>query len=193
MDAADRRTAVPLPIRAHPLVFGVVLFLASELMLFAAMFAAYFDLRSLAAVWPPSDVRLHSAEAAVGTFVLALSSAAVVGAGVYLRREDIAGARSAIAGAIFLGVAFLAIAVHGWSTASFHISSHAYGSLFYIMTGFHAAHVLAGIVLLTVLLLAVCKPAMRLDDRAGFEAISYYWHFVFIVWLGIWSTIYLIR
>lgn len=182
-----------LPFRAHPLVFGVALFLASELMFFAGLFAAYFDLRSLDPVWPPAGVRLDLVQSSAGTLLLAISSGAMFGMNGALDRRRIGAARVWLGTAIACGIVFLAIALHGWSQNTFTIASNAYGSLFYAMTGFHALHVTVGIVLLIALLFGLRSPAFTADGRAGAEAVSYYWHFVFVVWLGIWGTIYLIR
>jgi len=183
----------PFALRAHPLMFGVVLFLSSELMFFAGLFAAYFDLRSGTAVWPPGDVHLNITESGISTLLLALSSGSALLMTRALSRNRVKLARTFLGAAIVLGIAFLAIAMHGWSTNAFLVGTHAYGSVFYAMTGFHALHVAAGILLLGALFFGVSSPAFRSNHRAGAEAISYYWHFVFIVWLGIWGTIYLIR
>jgi cytochrome c oxidase subunit 3 len=189
----SQRELEPLAIRAHPLVFGVVLFLSSELMLFAAMFAAYYDLRSLSGVWPPTGVRLDLLWSTIGTVLLGLSSGTVLLVGHALNRRRVRATRLWLGATIALGAAFLVIAFRGWSTANFRIDSNAYGSLFYMMTGFHAAHVIVGLILLSALLLGAREPAFIGDRRAGAEGIMYYWHFVFIVWVGIWATIYLVR
>lgn len=182
-----------LAVRGHTLILGVMLFLASELMFFAAWFAAYFDLRGQAKQWPPPGVHLDTAESSAGTALLALSSLFV-----YLAVRDVGAGRPGRARAWLLatigcGVAFLAIAVHGWSKNTFTFATHAYGSVFYGMTGFHAAHVTAGIVLLALLAAGVNRPAFRGANAAGAEAISYYWHFVLVVWLGLWAVIYFVR
>jgi cytochrome c oxidase subunit 3 len=192
--AFDRGTALrPLALRAHPLVFGVVLFLASELMLFAGLFAAYFDLRGETAVWPPSNVVLDASSAGLGTLLLAYSSGAMIMFTRTLTRQQVKTARLWLSTAIVAAVAFLFISIYGWSTNTFGIASHAYGSVFYAMTGLHAIHVAVGILLLCVLFFGLRSPALSANHRAGAEAISYYWHFVFIVWVALWGTIYLIR
>ncbi|MDQ2679508.1 MAG: cytochrome c oxidase subunit 3 [Candidatus Eremiobacteraeota bacterium] len=183
----------PLALRAHPLVFGVVIFLASELMFFAGLFAAYYDLRSQTLHWPPADVHLNLLESGIGTLLLALSSGAMLLVSRAFSKQDTKAARTWTGVAAVLGVLFLAIAMHGWSKNTFGVASHAYGSVFYTMTGFHALHVLVGVGLLCALFFGLRSSALRANNRAGAEAIIYYWHFVFIVWLGIWGTIYLIR
>lgn len=189
----DRRS---FPIRAHPLVFGVVIFLASELMFFAALFAAYYDLRNQtlgAGSWPPAGVHLDVLDSSIGTFLLFLSSMLALLMTRALDRDRIKAAHGWLFGAIACGAAFVALSLYGYSRNTFTISSSAYGSLYYTMTGFHLLHVIAGVILLVGMYLGLRSPALRANHRAGAEAISYYWHFVFVVWVGIWGSIYLIR
>lgn len=182
-----------LPIRAHPLVFGVVLFLASELMFFAALFAAYYELRAGRAQWPPPMVHLDVAEAGFGTFLLFAASAVMVLATRAMDRSRYAAARWWTLCAIVAAAGFVAIALHGYTRNTFTIATNAYGSIYYTMTGFHLLHVVAGIGILTALLVGMRSPALLVDRRAGAEAMTYYWHFVFVVWLGIFATVYFVR
>jgi cytochrome c oxidase subunit 3 len=184
-----------LPIRAHPLVFGVVIFLASELMFFAALFAAYFDLREQAApgAWPPSYVRLDTLDSAIGTALLFISSLVMFAMARAASRRRIRAARAWLGVGVICALGFIAIALYGYAHETFTIASSAYGSLYYTMTGFHLLHVIAGVGLLAAVWLGLRGPAIRANHLAAAEAISYYWHFVFVVWLGLWSAIYLIR
>jgi len=185
--------SLPFPVRAHPLVFGTVLFLASELMFFAALFAAYFDLRANRAVWPPPGVHLDVAEASFGTFLLLASSVVMVLASRAMDNGRIVAARWWTASGIISAASFIALALHGYTKNGFSISSDSYGSIYYTMTGFHLLHVAAGIALLFAILIGMQSNALRAACREGAEAMTYYWHFVFIVWLGIWGTIYLVK
>lgn len=182
-----------LTVRGHALVLGVILFLASELMFFAAWFAAYFDLRGRTAQWPPAGVHLDTLESTAGTALLGFSSLLAYLAIRDVHADRTARARLWLLGTLACALLFLAETVHGWSKNAFTFSTHAYGSLFYGMTGFHAAHVTAGVFMLAFLAAGVRKPGFRDAHAAGAEAISYYWHFVFVVWLGIWATIYFVR
>jgi cytochrome c oxidase subunit 3 len=173
------------PGRTPPSVFGMVLFLASELMFFGGLFAAYFTLRSIAARWPPPDVHHDLALTAVATVMLTASSLTMHAGTIRLRRDEPRRARPWVLVTFSLGAGFLAIKVYEFATADFGIGSHAYGSLFFTMLGAHGLHLLVGLVLLLVLLSG--------GARARAEAIGYYWHFVDAVWLAIFSTIYLIR
>lgn len=188
-----RHRIAPLPVRAHPLVLGVVLFLASELMFFAALFASYFSLRANRTVWPPPGVHLDPVEASFGTLLLFLSSLVMVLTTRAMDRGRNGAARWWTATAILCATAFVAISLHGYLKNSFTIATNAYGSIYYAMTGFHLLHVTAGIGLLIALLAGLRSPALRANHRAGAEAMTYYWHFVFVVWIGIWGTIYFIR
>jgi cytochrome c oxidase subunit 3 len=183
----------PLPVRAHPLVFGVVVFLASESMLFAGLLAAYYDLRGQTSLWPPPGAQLDVASATFGTLLLGLGSVSMGIAQVTAGRGRPRVARAMLLLTLFFALGFAYIALDDWSRENFRVDTNAYGTLFYCLTGTHLAHVLAGAVLLFALTLFLRKPAFTRDDHAGVEAIAYYWHFVFIVWLAVWATIYLVR
>jgi cytochrome c oxidase subunit III len=183
----------PLPVRAHPLVFGTVLFLASELMFFASLFASYYDLRAHRAVWPPPMVRLDPIESSIGTFLLFAASVVMVLATRAMDRRRFQAARWWTICAIVAAIGFIALSIHGYLGNAFGIATGAYGSIYYAMTGFHLLHVTAGIGILTALAIGIRSPALRAYHREGAEAMTYYWHFVFIVWVGIWATIYFIK
>ena len=163
----------------------MVLFLASELMFFGGLFAAYFTLRTAAAVWPPNDVELDLPLTAVATALLVLSSFSMRGGIVRLRDADLAGARLRLGITFGLGTSFLAIKGYELGAAGFGVSSHPYGSLFFTMLGAHGLHLLVGLALLVA---AVARP-----EGPRLEAIGAYWHFVDVVWLAIFGTLYLIR
>lgn len=182
-----------LALRTHPLVFGVVIFLASELMFFGGLLAAYFNLRSMDVPWPPPGVVLDTVESSIGTLILALSSGTMLFTTHFIAKSRIGLARMWLGATILLGTAFELITLHGWMKAPFRIDSHAYGTTFYALTGFHFLHVFAGIALLAILFVSLKMAAFQRDKRAGVEAIGFYWHFVFAVWILIWGTIYFIR
>ena len=187
------RSSRELALRAHPLVFGVVAFLASELMFFGGFLAAYFNLRTLTTPWPPAGVVLDTGPSIVGTIMLGLSSGTMLLTTHHLAKGTFLVARFWLGTTILLGAGFLAIAIRGWIQAPFRIASHAYGTIYYALTGIHALHVAAGLVILGILFAGARMRAFARDDRAGIEAIGFYWHFVFLVWLVIWGTIYFIR
>jgi cytochrome c oxidase subunit 3 len=77
--------------------------------------------------------------------------------------------------------------------APFRIDTHAYGSLFFVMTGFHVCHVSVGVLLMVMLFFNMEKAAFQRDRRAGAEAIGFFWHFVFFIWLLVWGSIFVVR
>lgn len=182
-----------LALRTHPLVFGLVLFLASDLMIFGGFIASYFNLRGLASVWPPPGVVLNETSAAVATAMLAASSATMLFTTHFLARNRFTIARLWLGTTMLLGAAFVLLSFDDWLQVPFRIDSNAYGSLFFIMTGFHVCHVLTGVLLMTMLFFNMRKAAFQRDRRAGVEAIGFFWHFVFLIWLLIWGSIYVMR
>jgi cytochrome c oxidase subunit 3 len=182
-----------LAVRAHPLVFGVVVFLASESMLFAGLLAAWYDLRGLQAQWMPAGTEISLSLATFGTVLLGLGSVTMGIAQAAAGRRSRRVARAMLVLTLFCALGFIYTALRDWSEANFQVSSSAYGTLFYVLTGTHMAHVLVGAVLLIALTIFLRTPAFTRDHHAGIEAIAYYWHFVFVVWLALYATIYLIR
>jgi cytochrome c oxidase subunit III len=182
--------------RARPpsmLTVGTVVWLASELMFFGGLFAAYFTLRAEASTWPPRAVTLETTTSAIATVVLLASSGTIHFAGRALERDDRAGVERWLAITLALGSLFLANQLREFMVSDFEISSHAYGSIYYLMTGFHGLHVLAGLVLLVIGLAVVSGPGPLPRRGPAVESVTYYWHFVDVVWVGLFTTIFLIR
>jgi cytochrome c oxidase subunit 3 len=182
-----------LGIRAHPLVFGVVVFLASESMLFAGLLAAWYDLRGLSTTWIPAGAELDFNGAAFGTALLGLGSVTMGIAQWAAANRKRGIARGMLVLTLFCALAFVVIALRTWRLANFSVSTNAFGTLFFVLTGVHLAHVVVGAILLSALTIFLGKAAFTSDNHAGVEAIAYYWHFVFIVWVGLWATIYLVH
>ena len=166
-------------------MLGMVLFLASELMFFGGLFAAYFALRTVSPAWPPQGVQLDLPLTVVATALLVLSSFSMRSGILRVRDAHAHGARVRLGLTFALGAAFLAIKGYEFGTSGFGIGSHAYGSLFFTMLGAHGLHLLVGMGLLIVV--AARPVASRI------EPIGAYWHFVDVVWLAIFGTVYLIR
>ncbi|HLW47767.1 MAG TPA: cytochrome c oxidase subunit 3 [bacterium] len=207
--------ARPGGVRPAPLVVGMVLFIASETMFFGALFGTYYTLRAETPVWPPRGVDLNSsvAEMAVATAILAASSIPAHLAAHAIRDGSQVSAVRRLLVTSVMGLIFLGLKVHDWLTAGFSISSHAYGTIFFTLTGFHALHMSAGIILLLGLAAKVAggryaietprgaprppgarqPPLPRFPQSGGPDAVVYYWHFVDAVWLTVFGTIWLIR
>ncbi|MGZ8582470.1 MAG: cytochrome c oxidase subunit 3 [Actinomycetota bacterium] len=178
---------------ASPILFGTILFLASELLFFGGLFGAYYALRGETSPWPPEGVELETVLAAIATTLLVLSSGTFHLGLVAARRERIGGLTVWIGVTLLLGALFLSLQVLDYSRLSFEVSSHAYGTMYYAMTGLHWLHVAAGLVLMTVVLGRISQGAYRGGHIDGLHAVGYYWHFVDIVWIGLFATLFLVR
>jgi cytochrome c oxidase subunit 3 len=179
--------------RASPLGVGVVVWLASELMFFAGLFAAYFTLRSAADVWPPADVHLATGRTAIATAVLISSSFTMHGAVKAAERDDRRRAVTWLAVTAALGLVFLSNQALEYAQADFRISSHAYGSAFYLLTGFHGLHVVGGLLFMGAVAGAIGGRTSRAPAASTVEVCAYYWHFVDVVWVAMFATIYLLK
>jgi len=170
------------------LKIGVLLFIGSEAMLFASFFGAYFFLRGSAATWPPTP-ELQRPELAL----VSLNTAILVSSSVTLQLA-LTGRRAWrrwLAATIALGATFLLIQGYEFSQNAFAISDGVFGSTFYTLTSFHGAHVAAGLLLLGVMLRRA-RRGLVTHDAASFEAAAYYWHFVDVVWLVLFTTVYVL-
>jgi cytochrome c oxidase subunit 3 len=175
-----------------PLGVGVVVWLASELMFFAGLFAAYFTLRSINDVWPPDDVELAAARTAVATVVLVASSGAMHMAVGAAKRDDRRLAARWLGITALMGAVFLANQALEYAEATFQIDDHAYGSIFYLMTGFHGLHVVGGLVFMGAVAVAIAGRS-RAPAHETVEVCAYYWHFVDVVWVAMFATVYVLR
>jgi len=171
---------------------GVIVWLASELMFFSGLFAAYFTLRSVNTVWPPTGVELATARTAVATVILVSSSAATHMAVMAARRDDRRGAQRWLLITAVMGLIFLSNQIWEYAEAPFTLTSHAYGSIFYLMTGFHGAHVIGGLVFMGAVAVAIAGRS-RAPTLQTVEVCAYYWHFVDVVWVAMFLTIYVLR
>ena len=162
-------------------------------MVFAALLAAYYYLRGMTDTWPPAGIELSATSMTIGTFLLAAGSVMMTFAQMAATRGGRVQARVMLALTIVVAVAFLGLEWSDWSRANFAINGSAYGTIYYVLTGTHFAHVLAGVVLLAAVAIFLRTPAFTRDHFAAVEAVAYYWHFVFVVWLALYATIFLIR
>ena len=183
----------PGRVRVPPLLFGTFVFLASELVFFVALFGAYFTLRAQTSPWPPVDAEVDPVLSGIATGLLVLSSATYVAASRAARRHELPAFRVWIAATFSLGAVFLVLQLVDYAGLPFSVSAHAYATLFYAMTGFHGAHVLAGLILMLVVFGRSAQGAYTHGEPLGVEAVGYYWHFVDVVWIALYATLYLLR
>ncbi|MER7397162.1 heme-copper oxidase subunit III [Streptomyces sp. NPDC000151] len=192
---------------AHPSVnrpnltsVGTIIWLSSELMFFAALFAMYFTLRSVtgADYWKESADALNLPFSATNTTILVLSSLTCQLGVFAAERGDVKKLRAWFVITFIMGAIFIGGQVFEYTELVKHeglsLSSGPYGSVFYLTTGFHGLHVTGGLIAF-LLVLGRTYAAKRFTHEQATAAIvvSYYWHFVDVVWIGLFATIYLIR
>ena len=176
---------------------GTIVFLSQELMFFAGLFAMYFVSKANSqGNWPSEPTELNVPYEAVITVVLVGSSFAAQWGVFAAERGDVFGLRRWYALTVVMGLIFLI----GQGYEYFHlyeegtrVDSSVYGSVFFITTGFHGAHVLAGVLAFVVIILRTMKSKFTPAQATAAVVVSYYWHFVDVVWIGLWVTIYLIQ
>ncbi len=173
--------------------FGVIVFLASDIMLFAPFFAAYFLLRATNTPWPTPGVELALPRAAAATAVLITSSFTLIASDRALARADRRAMRHWLTATILLGAVFLTNQIAEYVTLSFRAGDHPYGSIYWGLTGLHAAHVTAGLCVLGLLYIRAARTRSIDEIHPWASGISMFWHLVDIVWIGVFITIWIIR
>jgi cytochrome c oxidase subunit 3 len=174
---------------------GTIVWLASELMFFAALFAMYFTHRSVnPELWTQSTPLLNIPFASANTFILVASSVTCQLGVFAAERGDAKGLRkwfiiTFMMGAVFIGGQYAALVSEGLT-----LSSSSYGSVFYLTTGFHGLHVTGGLVAFLFVLASSYTGKVFTHSKATRAiVVSYYWHFVDVVWIGLFAMIYLIK
>jgi cytochrome c oxidase subunit 3 len=190
--AHDARGGISNPI------LGMILFIASEVMFFAGLFAAYFNVRAAAPEWPPAEFAdiLHILPIAGPATILLVLSSFTCQFGVWaIRRGDRTAFVRYIAVTLVLGITFLALQLTDyiilWSEG-LTLDSGPFGSTFYTLTGFHGAHVLAGVIMLSVVLYRGMAGQFSARHHDAVEATSLYWHFVDVVWIALFTILYVL-
>lgn len=172
---------------------GMSLFISSEAMFFATLFGAYFTVRGRAASWPPPGAELDAILPALATVVLIASSATIHLAEKAAAASDRRGTARWLGATGMLGLVFLAGQVVEYSQLDFALSDHTFGTLFYSMTGFHGLHVAGGLGAILLVLIKNARGHIARQGPGAVTAVSYYWHFVDVVWVLLFATLYLLR
>ena len=174
--------------------YGMILFIASEVMFFLAFFWAFFDssLYPDTGIWPPAEVEPFDAFdiPLINTLILLLSGCTVTWAHAALLQNNRRDLVLGLGITILLGASFTALQVYEYAHASFGFSDGIYSSTFYMATGFHGFHVLVGTCFLIVCWFRARAGHFKPDHHFGFEAAAWYWHFVDVVWLFLFVCIY---
>jgi cytochrome c oxidase subunit 3 len=185
------------PIVKLGLRYGMSLFIASEVMFFAAFFWAFFDAslypkEAIGGVWPPENIETFNAFhlPLMMTLILLLSGTTVTWAHHAIVEGDRKTASVALGLTVILGILFSCFQVYEYSHAHFGFADGIYPSTFFMATGFHGFHVLIGTIFLAVCWFRVRSGHFTPKSHFGFEAAAWYWHFVDVVWLFLFVSIY---
>ena len=202
--AGDHTPVVSLHLR-----YGMIMFIASEVMFFVAWFWAFFDASLFAdeaiqasrvavteGVWPPKGTAIFDPWhlPLVNTLILLTSGTTVTWAHHALLNNDRQGLKWGLIATVALGTLFTCVQAYEYAHAAFAFSrdngGNIYGSTFFMATGFHGFHVLIGTIFLLVCLFRALKGHFTPQQHFGFEAAAWYWHFVDVVWLFLFACIY---
>ncbi len=186
--------------------YGMMMFIASEIMFFVAWFWAYFDasiysneaiqyarVEKLGGTWPPKGIEVFNPWhlPLLNTLILLTSGTTVTWAHHALLNGDRDGLKKGLWLTVILGALFTAVQAYEYGHAAFSFSGHIYGATFFMATGFHGAHVLIGTIFLGVCLYRAYNLHFTPERHLGFEFAAWYWHFVDVVWLFLFAAIYL--
>jgi cytochrome c oxidase subunit III len=175
------------------MLLGVKLGILSEVMLFGALFAAYFVIRSESGGWPPDgQERPELILPGLNTLLLLSSSVTMQWAVRAIGRGEVATMRRALRLTLLLGSIFILVQGYEFATNGFGLDAGVFGSTFYTLTGFHGAHVLAGLGFMAIVALRARRGLISAEHHTAVEAASYYWHFVDAVWVVLFSTLYVL-
>jgi cytochrome c oxidase subunit 3 len=186
--------------------YGMIMFIASEVMFFVAWFWAFFDASLFpneaiqasrtaftGGQWPPKGVEVLDPWhlPIYNTVILLLSGTCVTWAHHALLHNDRKGLINGLLLTVLLGVLFSFVQGYEYAHAPFAFKSSIYGATFFMATGFHGFHVLIGTIFLLVCLVRAANGGFTPTKHFGFEAAAWYWHFVDVVWLFLFFTIYI--
>jgi cytochrome c oxidase subunit III len=181
---------------AHPdhRIFGLLVFLVAEGMIFLGLFIAYLAFRAMAPEWPPAGMpKLELMLPGINTCVLIASSLVIHQADTAIKKNDVKGLQLWFGLTALMGIVFLGGQLYEYSHLEFGLRSNLFASTFYVLTGFHGLHVTLGV----MLILAVMWRSLKADrygshNHFGVEAAEIYWHFVDVIWIILFILLYLL-
>jgi len=180
--------------RVDSSTLGMLLFIASEIMLFGSFFTAYFFVRVVnnAPEWPPAPFHLPVFVAGVNTVILLTSSFTMHWALQAIKRGNRWGLQAGLVLTLALGLTFLLTQIREYSRIGFAPSDGAFGSVFFGLTGLHGAHVFIGLTLLTFATVRAFRGHFTPEEHRGVEIPGIYWHFVDVMWIVVYTTVYIL-
>jgi cytochrome c oxidase subunit 3 len=179
--------------RVEPPLLGMLLFIISEVMVFGAFFTAYFFIRvAQGDPWPAPGMHLPVPVAGVNTAILISSSFTLHWAQISIRKGNRFGLKAGMVATFLLGCTFLFIQINEYANIGFAPQDAAQQSVFYALTGLHGAHVFIGLLLLLFVTIRSFRGHFTPEKHEGLEVPGVYWHFVDIMWVIVYSSVYLL-
>ena len=182
--------------RITPAVLGMFLFIGSEIMLFGSFFTVYFFDRVVGhgvnGHWPPVGFERPWFLAGINTVLLVTSSFSMHWADTSVKRGNRAGLRAGLVLTVCLGLTFLSIQVIEYHRLGFNTGDTSFASTFFGLTGLHACHVFIGLVILTIMTVRAFRGHFSPEHHHGVEIAGIYWHFVDVMWIVVYVTVYLL-
>jgi cytochrome c oxidase subunit 3 len=179
--------------RVEAPTLGMLLFIMSEVMIFGAFFTAYFFIRvATHNPWPAHGTTVPEAVAGVNTFILISSSLTIHWALVSVKRGNRFGLKAGMVSTFLLGFTFLFVQINEYVHVGFPPRASAQATVFYSLTGLHGAHVFIGLCALLMVTIRSFRGHYTPERHQGMEVPGIYWHFVDIMWIIVYTTVYVI-
>jgi cytochrome c oxidase subunit III len=199
MDAAENITIVTTNVdhhqEEHPdlRVIGLLTFLISESLMFGGFFAAYLFFRGSTEVWPPEATEVELLLPTINTIILVSSSFVIHLGDAAIKKNDVEGMRKWYGITAIMGAIFLLGQVVEYMSLGYGMTTNVFSNCFYLMTGFHGLHVFIGLLLiLGVLWRSRREGHYSVHKHTGIEMAEMYWHFVDIIWIVLFTLIYVL-
>jgi cytochrome c oxidase subunit III len=179
--------------RVEAPLLGMLLFIISEVMIFGAFFTAYFFIRIAEGdPWPAPGTHLPVPVAGVNTLILVSSSFTLHWAETSIKRGNRFGFKAGMLTTFLLGCTFLFIQINEYANIGFAPQDHAQETIFYSLTGLHGAHVFIGLLILLSVTIRAFRGHYSPDSHRGVDIPGIYWHFVDIMWIVVYTTVYIL-
>lgn len=175
-------------------IFGLIVFLVAEAMIFLGLFTAYLTFRAVAPAWPPEGTpELELLLPGINTLILISSSFVIHQADTAIKKNNVAALRAWFLATAIMGIIFLGGQLYEYTHLEFGLTTNLFASTFYVLTGFHGLHVCVGVLaILAVLWRSLKSGHYSKEHYFGVEAAELYWHFVDIVWIVLFFLLYIL-
>lgn len=174
-------------------VLGLITFLISESLMFGGLFAAYLFYRGTAETWPPEGTEVELLLPTINTIILVSSSFVIHFGDAAIKKNNVKGMRKWYKLTALMGIIFLAGQVYEYLTLGYGLSTNVFSNCFYVMTGFHGLHVFIGVLLILGVLWRSRRPGHYNENKhTGIEMAEIYWHFVDIIWIVLFTLLYIL-